>query len=115
MDEWDEERELDPEGWEFKRLRRLAISRLEWLIRHGKPMVSLLATKEVLDRVSPKPREPLVAIDNRSYTWVAPGRVEGGRQSSSSSPPSLSGRSTSALPDSTSSSATGDSGKPTWL
>lgn len=111
--EWD----ADPEGWEWKRRRTLALSKIEYLIRYGSDMVAFLASKEVTDRTDPKPKDAPVLIDQRTYTWVVPAReVVGGRgRLSSSSPRVLSGTSTSGSSDSASSSVTEGSARPTWL
>ena len=110
-------REHDPEAHVFRVRRAWAMSRLEYLGRYGSDMVAFLCVKEILDRTDPKPREPMVAIDNRTYTWAAPVvvNVEGSERLSSSSPRGLSGGFTSDCVGSTCSSAIVGLGRPTWL
>lgn len=98
----------------FRRLRDAALSELEWVLKNAKrPSVRLGAIREILSRTDPPPRSE-VHIETHGptlVTWQHPSL-----ESSPSSPPALaSGPSTSNGNASPSSSATEDSGKPSWL
>ena len=103
--EWD----ADPEGWEWKRRRTLALSKIEYLIRYGSDMVAFLASKEVTDRTDPKPKEGV----NLNLSGPVVIEWQGG-SSSLTSRGSSSGNSTTPLTGSSralpSSSATDDLG-----
>ena len=104
--------DLRPEAMEF--LRRVVAG--EGLVRHKDGSLGpvpartrLKATAMVLDRTDPVPRASVnvLATGPVQLTWETPSR--------SSLPPPRNGTSTNGSNGSPSSSATGDSGKPSWL